>query len=530
MARKRASKSKLSYTHALLILMVALLGAWLSYSAIGPSHMGDDINAYIWEAHRVSIGAFQETNYDIFSTRLLQDMPIGFFYWLMGPGILSSALWDIITFVLSVVLVFYIGKELYDEKVGLLAAFLMATFPMAVIYSLTMSDNLPMMFFSSLAMYLLLVGIKRNSRKHLFLSGMAFISVPLTTPEGAVLIVVALAYLILLLAIKRGFRKMNLVHILSGAAVAIAILLIYNYANSGNPLITLTAAQHFYGAVGQPNTIPYIDSNPNFYFTVMFPYNLLASIWNSPSAPYLLNGFSTSAWIWTNDSNLGGLYFYFLVAASAYLIIIWDKRAIFPLFWFAVGFAYLEFGPLNITLNPFSYIMLHRLDRFLLLITPPMVIIMSAGFLTIVRRSRKRFKPVAIIACALGISLMVSVSLGIIWYVHEEQLAQQYPILTEAKYLMRLPNTTKIYLDGGYADLEVYMGFNNFSRFDSTNPESLKCGSLPFGSYMLIPSISGYSGPYGFTPNDIANCSGSVEVQTRYGRAAAAYGSIGGDH
>ncbi len=515
MARRKTVKKSDTLVYALLIMLLVASSAWLLANAIGPSHMGDDINAYIWEAHRAAAGTFQETSADIFSVRLLQDLPIGFFYWMLGPGIISSALWDIISFLLSIVIVFFLGKELYDAKVGLVAAFLMATFSMAVIYSLTMSDNLPMMLFGTLAMYLLISGLKRDSARRLFASGIAFVAIPLTTPEGAVLIVVALAYLVLLVAFNRKARTRTIMYLFFGAALALALLMLYNYADSGNAFITLTATEHFYGSVGQQDTIPYIDSSPTFYITIMFPYGVLNGIWRIATGANPLQVLGSYEWVWTNDSNLSGLFFYFMVLASIFLIAKRDRRAIFPLFWFVAGFLYLEFGPMSISFNPLSFHLLHRLDRFLLLIAPPVAVVISAAMITAIRETRKRLRPLTILLCVAVVLLMLSVSFSIIWFVHEEMAAEQYPILTEAKYLMQFPNTTKIYMDGGYADLEVYMGFNNFSRFFSTNPEATSCNSLPVGSYMLIPSPAargGYSGPYGFTINDIANCSSSWQL------------------
>jgi len=92
-----------------------------------PSFYGDD-TAYLGEAYFVLAGIFYESPY-IFSVRLLQIYPIALFYTLFGVSMLTSSLWDIISFIGSIVIAFLIGRKLHSSTVGLIAALSLAFIP-----------------------------------------------------------------------------------------------------------------------------------------------------------------------------------------------------------------------------------------------------------------------------------------------------------------------------------------------------------------------------------------------------------------
>ncbi len=474
---------------ALLALIVLCSIAYSVLFVIGPSHMGDDI-AYSFFAHYAASGTFVQNTGDILSIRILHIIPIGFFYALFGAGRLTSAAWDITTFALSVALAFLIGKEIYDERVGLLAAFLLAIFPLGAMYAVTMSDNIPMMFFVGLAALLLIKALKKNSKAWYFAAGAALVAPPLTIPEGFVLwIVVGLFLLVELLRRKISVNRTTLFFIY-GFVAAIGLLLLFNYVNCGSPLITFTSNVAYYGQTWRPDLLPMpVGITLAFYPGVMFPYGIAGKLYSGVSG----HGVGLQQ-IWANTNSVG-FYFYAFVLAALYLAFKRDKRAYFLLFWFIVGVAYLEFGPQHVGLNPFSYILSHRLDRYLTLVAYPLVILIASALFAVVRSSKKALRRAAIVACSLVVLFLAATAIPSIAYSHGVAVAGQYSEIQAANYLNPLPNTTRIYADSGYGDLSVYMGFDNLSRFMYDYDGITDCHDIPAGSYVLFPRYPAYPAP-----------------------------------
>jgi hypothetical protein len=483
------------------LLLIAILAYTLIYSiyfAVGPTHLGDDI-AYSFLAHYATAGTFMESNGDILSVRLLQIFPIAFFYYIFGAGALSSVAWDILCFTLSVLLAFLIGRELFDDKIGLLSAFLLATFPLAAIYSTTMSDNIPMMFFVSLSFFALIKAIKNKSRSWYFIAGIALMAAPLTIPEGFIWWVMIGSLLIIGLIFRKvpiGNRSSSFsinkksLYLILGFLIALCVVMTVNYFNSKNAFITFTANIDYYGQTWRPDLIPQpLNTALAFYPNIMFPYHLTSALYNA-LAYKNFNPVSiiTNGYIY--GSNTTGFYFYALIPSAAYLILRKKdrKRSALLLFWIVTGILYLEFGPQHITLYPFIYILSHRLDRYLLLIATPVSIVISAALIGSVRASKKKWKHIKFAGSMVAVIFLTVTSLQIIVYMHSIAEAEKLMQYKAAEYIMGLPDNTRIYLDSGYGDLVVYTNFDNLSRFQLGYGGITSCQLIPGNSFVLVPS------------------------------------------
>ncbi len=473
--------------YAILLLIVLYTVTYSISCAIGPSHMGDDI-AYAFYAHQVSAGSFTQSPGDILSLRTLQIIPIGFFYKLFGAGAITSAAWDIVSFVLSVILVFLIGREIYDDRVGLLAAFLLSIFPLAAVYSTTMSDSIPMMFFVCLEAFAFIKAMKEKSRLWFFAAGATFVALPLTTPQGLEFWIILGTFALAELVRKKLSVDRTSLFFIYGLVSAMLALFLFNYVNVGYPFITFSKNLQYYGQTQRPDLIPLpLDTALSFYPSIMFPYDITGAIYQvilngNPTNLIGISGFYANSWA------LSGFFFYALVFSALYLAIRKDRNAYFPLAWFVIGILYLEFGPQSIGLNPFTYVLSHRLDRYLTLVAPPLVIIISAALITVVRTAKKEWIGTKMIFCALVILFITVTSLQITLFAHDVALAAQYPQLQAAKYLQAVPNTTRIYTDSGFGDVAVYMNFNNLTRFYFDYDGLTNCSAAIAGSYALVPT------------------------------------------
>ena len=484
-----------------LIAAIVLFSAVFSVAtAIGPSHLGDDI-AYAYMSHYAAIGTFHENTGDILSVRILHILPIGFFYAFMGAGVYSSAAWDIISFVLSVFFTYLIGCELYDRRVGILAAFFLSIFPMAAIHATTMSDNIPLMMFATLAFLAFLKGMRARKGTHstawYVAAGAATCACGFVTPEGFVFWII-MAFVFLWRIWKDGFSiKSRSLYMIAGFAGVLGIMILFNFINLGLPLITFSSNAAYYSQLYRPDISPQpVAQALAFYPSIMFPYKLgglnIASILTSAG----------QGW------NKVGLFFYAFVAALLYLVARWDKRMVLPMIWFGVGLLYLQFGPMHVGTNPISYVLSHRLDRYLTLIAPPLCIVLGAGAWMLVANPKSRFRVAKLALLGIGIALLTITSLevSLLWY--QVSADSQHSELSMATYLSALPNATKIYFDSGYGDIAVYMRFDNLSRFYSDYGGIGDCHKIPGGSYVAIPRYQ--NDGFNYTPNPLPYCSNWV--------------------
>lgn len=526
--RQKLQSKKLSRNYK--IALVAIAAFALIYSLvfiIGPSAYGDD-PTYLSLAYGAATGNFIESSY-IFSVRLFMIFPIAIFYKLFGVNLFTDSMWDILCFVGSVVASFYIGRELYDEKVGLLAAFLLSIFPLTAILAPTVSDNIPMMFMTTMAMLSILYAQKRSSKFWYFAAGIFLIASPLVTPEGFIIIPIAILYLLVELFRKKISINRTSLYLIYGIFTIGVALMAFNYLNSGHPLITYTANSNYFSAIGvmkngQYTTIGSANQNLSFYPQWMLPYNILQITASNISR---LNFNPISIWdqIYITNFNMAGFFFYALILAALYLILRKEKRAYFALFWFIAGFLYLEFGPMHFSLIPFEYLLTHRLPRFLTLIAVPTVIIIAMALVRWAETSKQQLHilaskgaskinlktiPYSAIIAALVIVFITITSLQINFTQYEAMSLSRYDTFTISNYLNTLPNTTVIYYPAAYtqmfSNIGVYMQFDNLSRLRGLD-NIQNCTGIPENSYVVLTKYAKI-GSLNYTPDPLNQCPG----------------------
>jgi 4-amino-4-deoxy-L-arabinose transferase-like glycosyltransferase len=491
-----------------LIFTIALMLFALLYSIInvgGPSFYGDD-TTYLELAYTVLTHTFRESPY-IFSVRLLQIYPIAFFYYLFGINMISASLWDIISYVLTIGVVFWIGKELYNEEAGFISALLFTFFPLVVRLSATISDDIPMMFVTSLAVLAMVLGEIKNSRLWYFSSGVLALAPPIVTPEGAIIVVFLLIFFVIEI-LRRKIKLKQGIYAIVGFLFAGFLLMLANYALSGNPLITLTVNSHFYSAVGGKNTIPSTNTNLNFYPSTMFPY-MLISLWStSLKSGNFANAFSfLSPSVFVPNSRVG-FYFYTLIIAIAYLLVKRERRAYVPLLWFAICFTYLELGPMHVSLHPFYYLLSYRLGRFLTIIAPPTALLLGFAIERAMQKGSKIKRAFGIVVGIGGVVFLIATSIPINLLWHEGLVAQRYDQIAIAQYLNKLPSTTKIYMSGFASLVEFYMKYSNLTRFYAYD-SIYNCNDIPTGAYAILPYFELWNLTYTANPS---GCRGWVLV------------------
>ena len=506
MPREKKKKQAKKEPKKINKLALFLLGIILLYAVIysikfygGPSYFGDD-NAYSGFAYQVVHGQFTQ-NTDILSVRIMQIYPIAFFYWISNYSFYANAAWDILSYLATIIIVFYLGRELYNDYVGVLGSLLFAFFPMMAILSVTISDNPTMTFFVSFGMLSLLYARKKGSKLWYMLSGMSFMGAFLIIPLGLIALATAIFYLII--EFLRGKLDRRVINFGLGILIVLLLLFAFNYLTTKQPLITFTTTFSFYDTVGGPNAIQPANTNFPFYFQVMFPYKITSVILYNLKHPNF-NPISLWNQIYVVNYNWVGFYFYFGVAAILYLLYKKEKRAYFVLFWFIIAFLLMEFDPLHVSLSPFVYLLQHRLERYLTLIAAPLAVLISMAIVRFCEGAKRNWKYLRYAISAIIVIFLIATAIPVTLLYNHILAVEAYDNIKISNYLSTLPNTTRIYLLSGQF-VEEDMQYRNPQSSYLIYDEITNCSAILPNSYIIVPKyVEEYNIP--FTPNPNMYC------------------------
>ncbi len=540
--RKEEKRRLLLY--ALLALILAFDLTYAFAFASGPTNLSED-NAYAVLAISALHGQFNFNNLD--SGRILEYLPIAGFFYLFGLGVYSSTAWNVAMFVGSVFIAFLLGKELYNEKCGLLSALLLSFFTPTVSGAIRIEINEAMMFFTALALLFLLYGYNRKSRKWMLASGALLAVSPLTTPIALYAAAAAVLFMLVEVARRRMTRSL-LAYLFAGMAVASFAILALSSAVSGNPLTIITLNQAYYanltmtsttyGIIGAPVAYANYSLNDLSYYLYYYPENMFAYS-NVQSALGMLESgrFSLGALAnqLINRSTTAGFYFYAVVAGIAYLIFRREKRLYFPAVWLTVGFAFIQFAPQGLTLAPFRWILIFRDVRYFASIAIPTSVIIAMALARITdgweerwrvarrgawqRRTFELAKPVFAAAVAVFL-IATSIPVNLSWssYIN----AEYYSLHAIASMFVNAnTNTTIYYPSGDYSQFPIYLGNNkhlNAIMLDGIP----NCSDFENGSYVIIPNATiGYAPKWQYINDTGKYCPNLELVAAPYDSAAS---------
>ncbi|MGC9205354.1 MAG: ArnT family glycosyltransferase [Candidatus Micrarchaeia archaeon] len=462
-AKRRASKASRPHSKIIYLMLLATLAIFAAYLVthpMAPSFYDDD-TTYEMLAHFYLEGSFTQNAYP-YTTRLLQIIPLALSYDLLGQNLLSNAMWDIVSSLLLVLITFYIGKVLYNEYAGYLAALIVCVFPVTFYLSASGNETIPMAMFASLAILSFIEGYYKNSSKWYFISGISIVAAFLTDPLGALIGVTIFVYMLLLFLYKKFSKNTRIIsfksmHVFTGIAVAILLLLIYNYFTSGNPFITFDITLGF---ASGPLFIP--PSVPTPYYALLL-------------SPFLgsISGINI------------GYTLYILIIAVPYLIIKKVKQAYLPIFWFGFILIYLWIGPMYISIAPLGYSGIPHVWRFFTLLAAPAAIIIAIFLVKLNELYKNHKLIIRLLTGAILVFILLS-SLNLDLAPYSIYYSNMLPIYKLSQYLLSLPNTTTIYLPLQEPNIEVYMNFDNASRFIYYNLNISSCNISKQYDYTVV--------------------------------------------
>ena len=377
-----------------LIVIFGLLLRLVFFSGMGIS----DSLSYSKAAQDINEGKGIDPNSTLtLSTKLGLTFPMSLAYRLFGVNDFSSVIFVLLTSIASIILIFYFGRLLFNEKIGLMASFLLSFFPLDIVHATQLGSDLPSAFFMALGVYVFLNAEMNRKLKYgldYLLSGI-FIGIGYLIRESVLLIALFFIFYIIYK------RKIKREYFLVPAGVIIIFIIeafIFLYL-TGDPTYRIIKSQQYLAEA--------VSSRYNYFGRLDFPEGLLHYPWL-----FLTNNLLT--------------YFYIFIAiALVYALINKKKETYITLLWFVPLLLYLSFG----SYSPTQYLPFKAVDRYTYIFTIP-GILLFAFFLSEKKIAMKRW----ITTVILAFLLLVSISAV---YVREDRhlldnLRQLYPFVKAA--------------------------------------------------------------------------------------------------
>ena len=371
---------------------------------------------------------------DHFSSRMGLIYGQAFLYKIFGINEFTSNLLPLIASLLGIILIFYTGKLLFNEKIGLLSAFLLSFYPLDVIYSTRLLPDLPAAFFMALSAFFFLKAERSSPKKNIFLliSGIALGIAYLIKELSLILVLFFVLY-----ALYRRKIVKNYAFIFVGVLLFLIIEFVYAYVHTGNPLYRYFAIES--------QEVYFMRT---FYYSYFTLQGLLSRLFFH--YPYFM----------LSDVHYGS-FFIFVIMAVFYFIINRNKNTNILLLWFFSIFFYLNFG----TVSFYRYVPIGVTDRFLVMITFPSILLLS-NF--IVQKNFIRSKLTNFIILFLFLT-----SLGFIYVskdrsqINEIKEAHEFLIKNRVKLVYTDERTSSVlkYLSGYKNIYEI----KEFQKYDTLN-------------------------------------------------------------
>jgi Dolichyl-phosphate-mannose-protein mannosyltransferase len=315
---------------------------------------------------------------DQFNVRPMVTYPIAALFMVFGAGEIQASVWALVASLASVFVVYRLGVALHGRRIGLLAALLCAFYPLEVVNGTRILSDPHVGFFSSLALLLFVESMRRPDPKFYALAGMAAAGAYLANGRG-LLFMMALGGASVILWVCAGFLAI------------FGIESIVYYVTTGDPLFSY-----------------HIQSGASYFKYLHEPVTRFSlgglQVEHTNGRPFEL--FRSAFLLDRGPTNQFGLFFPLFAVATLYSLI---RRKNLLLAVLAIGlFGYMEFGPLRVYFDEANhnihYLMLFKQQRFLMMLTAPLVV-MAAYFLHAIGcRNQLAAAVVTTILCVTAVS------------------------------------------------------------------------------------------------------------------------------
>lgn len=382
-----------------LIILLALAIRLRHYT--GP--IGSDDTWYYLGAHEIYEGSYEPGN-NYWKTRYGMLLPIAASYKVFGTNEFAAALWPMLCSLGAVALCFFLGKLVVDAPTGLLAAVLLAFYPLDIHYSGLILPDIPLSFLMAASVLAFLYAGKSEKRAPLLylLSGALF-ALAYSCRSMAVILLPFYAIHVALFE-----KKLKGLHFLFAAG-----------------FLAVMSAESLYF------TVKGLGPLHNFHLNARAALKVNVAGENSTSLAYYPMA------IFTRESmTIFGPYFFLFVPSMIFAAIKRERGGLIFLAWAAVILLVLQFGYVSF----FPPIPMVKVRKFLNFGTVPLVL--TAAYALSHLRARYRWAVVVVVA-AISMYLIRGYT-----YSHNSTPEAWGGYVREAgAYLEQLPPKT-IYADG----------------------------------------------------------------------------------
>lgn len=334
---------------ASIIIFAIILRIIFRVGLIGTGDTG-----HVYYAYKVSNGDFKlQASDPLTAARIGFVYPIAFFYKIFGVSEFSAYAYSLLTGIASILLIYFLGKLLFNEKVGIIGAFLLSFFPLNVNYSTQVYADLAQSFFTGLAVYLFLLAEKKslNAQKEwMYLISGISVGISFLTKESGIVIFLFFALFILYKLIFGKQSTKIFPYLLISAGFVLVILLqgVFSYFTTGDFLLRYHMIDNMLS--------PALKNLYNYN-----GYKLIERLF--VHLPYLM----------LTNINFG--FFTIFILLAIFYILKFKKTQAYPLvLWFAAIFLYLNFGSTSLT----NYVPLPAgTPRYLEMLTMPGILMLS---------------------------------------------------------------------------------------------------------------------------------------------------------
>lgn len=403
------------------LVLILILALFLRLYFFVGLNFSDD-QSYVHYASKIFQKDFNPTDNN--GLRMGIYYPVGIFYLLFGINPISAVLYQLISSLITIAVIFYIGKLLFNEKVGLLAAFFLSFFPLDVLYSTQTMGETPLALFTALSVFFFLKGERsRRNKIYFYLSGISIGISYLIRESGLIPLLFLFGYFLYTRKLK-----LNYTFIFLGLLSIFLFEGIHYAIDNGDFFLRFHEVSGHYGAENAVKKLG-LNVNMDFYPKVMF--NLDSSYHFIKSQKYSVEY---------------GLFYYVVVLSAIFLLFRRKRESNILLIWFFSFFLYLQFGTMSFT----EYAPIHRLARHLCVITVPSVLIISVFLNRIFIGKNRLIKilrhtSILIISCFLFFS-----SIYFIYYTHD-YLKESTLDIKDIHLFLKDKLDKKIYADTGIA-------------------------------------------------------------------------------
>ncbi|MGB8273748.1 MAG: glycosyltransferase family 39 protein [Alphaproteobacteria bacterium] len=350
-----------------------------------------------------------------YALRIALTLPLAGVFSVFGVGDWQFALLPFVSNLAGIGLAFAIGRRLCGDAAGLLAALLLALFPLNVVFATQLFPDGPLGVAVAASFYLAL-RIKDSDHPYAWAaaSGLMWGLAYFIKIEA---IFVGAVYLAMAAWDRRNWRPVFLVILVFGAVVA-AENLIY-LLRTGIWLYQIHVIRGIKGVLSTEYAGGQLWVFPKSWFVTFYDF---------------------------------GLYYYFLAAAAVWTVATRQRRLYLPLVWVGIYLLWLQFGA-----NPFSahYSPKSHLDRYCDMVSIPVAILVAGLLVRLAARSR---------LAAYGLALGAIAASALFFIVFNTlSLERQQATKRGVEYALA-HDMMPLYLDATSYDIAAVMLWSNPAR------------------------------------------------------------------